>query len=186
MARLPYGDLDALSPEVRAQVKLFGDSNIDRMLAHADAVVGPVLETRFVMLAESALDPRLREMVILLIAHHCHCAYEAAQHEGLVQKVGLTQAQQDALAAERLTDPVFTDAERAVLDLVAAALANQGDVSDQVFDRAYRYLDDRAVVELMIVVALYSGLAILLNTLQVDIETATRTRVAAADHRRAV
>ncbi|MEU7219051.1 carboxymuconolactone decarboxylase family protein [Nocardia iowensis] len=178
MARLPYGNLDALPPEVRAQVELFGDLNIDRMLAHACTVIGPLHETTRSILAESTLDPRLRELVILLVAHRRHCAYEAVQHEVSARAVGVTQAQLDALGANELTDRVFTDADRAVLALVDAALIGQGDVPDDVFDGAHHHLDDRGTVELMILVALYSGVAILLNSLRVDIDATARMRFA--------
>ncbi|MCM6778243.1 carboxymuconolactone decarboxylase family protein [Nocardia sp. CDC159] len=178
MARVPYGDLEALAPEVRAQVRMFGDLNIDRMLAQARTVVGPLHETTRSILAESTLDPRLRELVILLVAHSGRCAYEAVQHEVSARAVGVTQAQLDALEADDPSAAVFTDAEKAVLRLVAAALHDSADVPEETFDRAHDHLGDRGTVELMILVALYSGMAILLNTLQVDIDATARMRFA--------
>ncbi|WP_378741040.1 carboxymuconolactone decarboxylase family protein [Nocardia brasiliensis] len=178
MVRLPYGDLDALPPDVRARVNELGDLNISRMIAHCPGVVGPFHALARANLADTTLDARLREMVILLIGHRRGCEYIAVQHEIPARTVGVSRAQLDALTAQEFGDAVFTDADRAVFALVAAALAGNGDVPDDVFDRAHHHLDDRGMVELMIIVGWYSCTAILLNTLQVDLDATARMRFA--------
>jgi hypothetical protein len=68
MARLPYRDPRAASPEVREALDALPPLNIFRMLAHADSAFIPYLGFAGALLAQLELDSKLRELAILLVA----------------------------------------------------------------------------------------------------------------------
>lgn len=177
MARLPYKDLDDLPSSVRLQIMEFGELNVDRMLAHATTVIGPWHETFHSILAASSISSTQRELVILRIAHLYQCEYELVQHEVSGRTVGLTREEMDAVADDEMTSEVLSDADRTVLQLVTEVLT-QHETTDDTFGAVHHYLGTRGTVELMILIGLYSGLALLLNTLQVDVDLTARMRFA--------
>lgn len=177
MARLPYANLEELPPLVRENVREFGDLNVDRMLAHAPAVLGPWHETFRAVLAGSVLTSARRELVILRVAHVLNCEYELVQHEVSARAVGLADAE---IAAAKSADPapeVLTAPDRAVLRLVTAMVERRV-VPDEVVADVRAELGERGTVELTVLVALYSGLALLLNALEVEVDATARMRFA--------
>ncbi|WP_169979552.1 MULTISPECIES: carboxymuconolactone decarboxylase family protein [unclassified Microbispora] len=108
----------------------------------------------------SVLEPRLRELAILVTAVEWRCENEWLAHEPLARKAGLSE---EAVAGVR--DGAFASqdaAERAVHD-VAVCLHRDRDIPDDVYERASRVLGDRGMVELISTVGFYTMIAMLLN-----------------------
>ncbi|MEQ9124106.1 MAG: carboxymuconolactone decarboxylase family protein, partial [Alphaproteobacteria bacterium] len=107
MARIPYPDLDALDPEVGAFMRRIDPMiNVFHMMAHAETAVRPFMRLGNALLFKGALDPVLREIVILRVGHVTGTTYEVHQHRIVGRGCGMTEAQIDAVA-EGAAAPVF-------------------------------------------------------------------------------
>jgi AhpD family alkylhydroperoxidase len=62
------------------------------MFAHAPAVGAATLPLVSALLTETALDPTLRELVILRAAQRCDCRYAWVQHVTIACGVGVEEA----------------------------------------------------------------------------------------------
>lgn len=171
MARIPYPDPALLSEAARTYIERSGGLNIVRMLSHASAAVfeGFNALSGGIML-RSALDPALRETAILRVGHLSKAAYEIYHHEALGREVGLSQAQLDAIARGG-ADPALTPAQQALLaftdDVVLRVKA-----SDENLAAVRAFLDETALVDLLMTIGCYMMVARLLETTGVDIDPA--------------
>jgi alkylhydroperoxidase family enzyme len=67
----------------------------------------------------------------------------------------------------------FNDVELAVLHLTTELLTRRH-VSAEVFDHVHQVLGSEATVEVLMVINRYSGLALMLNALEVDLDESAR------------
>jgi alkylhydroperoxidase family enzyme len=81
MARLPLVREQDMTAEQRAQFERF-PSNLTRALLLAVPRLAQALPATANALRDAGLDPKLREGVILRVAHLCGSAYERMQHLG--------------------------------------------------------------------------------------------------------
>ncbi len=72
----------------------------------------------------------------------------------------MSQAQIKDLAKETVSATLWTEAERAVIDLIDT-LVKRLEVSDEVFAAAKAHLDDAELLEITHLVGLYTGVAML-------------------------
>jgi alkylhydroperoxidase family enzyme len=93
MARLPYTDPQTRSADVRGALDTLPALNIFAMLAHADTAFVPYLTFGGVLLTQLELDPKLRELAILLVAAHTGAEYEWIQHVGISRTIGIDDEQ---------------------------------------------------------------------------------------------
>jgi 4-carboxymuconolactone decarboxylase len=134
-----------------------------RMLAHAETAFRPWLAFGGALLGRLQLDPALREMAILRVAAIAGCDYELVQHEPIAAGVGVRADQVAALAAGRAGGPEFNQGETLVLRFVGEVIENEGGAAELV-EEIEEALSARGVVELLLVISQYHGLALLLNT----------------------
>ncbi|MEZ0075338.1 carboxymuconolactone decarboxylase family protein [Planotetraspora sp. GP83] len=168
MARVPYPET---SEELAAAFPPGNLLNVTRMLAHAQGVWASYAKTGGLLATTTLLPARLRELVILRIAHLQVCSYELAQHEPLARRYGVTEEELAALRVDgELDDGGFDETEHAALELVTEMILEK-DAADRTFDRAHAVLGDRGTVELLLLAGQYAGLALFLNTLRVDVDT---------------
>ncbi|MCG8544336.1 MAG: carboxymuconolactone decarboxylase family protein, partial [Alphaproteobacteria bacterium] len=115
MARIPYPDLDALPDDVRSFVdRIHPMLNVYRMLPHAETSVYGFMKFGNALLFKAALDPVLRELVILRVGYLSGSDYEVHQHLRVAAHVGVSDEKIEAVAATPGA-AVFSDLERAVL-----------------------------------------------------------------------
>jgi AhpD family alkylhydroperoxidase len=156
------------SPPVReALAALPPGLGVFRMVAHAETAFRPWLALGGALLGRLELDPSLREIVILRVAAIADCDYELVQHEAIATGVGVRSDQVAALAAGGSAGEEFDAREALVLRFVDVVLDNRGAVTELVAE-VEEALSAREVVELLLVVAHYHGLALLLNATGVE------------------
>jgi AhpD family alkylhydroperoxidase len=159
---------DQASPPVReALAALPPGLGVFRMLAHAETAFRPWLALGGALLGSLQLDPVLRELAILRVAAIAGCDYELVQHEAIAAGVGVRPDQVVALAAGRSAGDEFDVRETLVLRFVGEAIDNEGTATTSVAE-VEEALSAREVVELLLVIAHYHGLALLLNTTGVE------------------
>ena len=137
------------------------------MLYHP-ALVGPWLAYNQVLLSDPALGHRARELMVLRVAWRTRSRYEWVQHVQLAPRFGVGREDIEAVAGG--TDAAaWTPLER---DLVAAVdqLIDRFRVDDETWARLAEHLDERQLVEVAFVVGTYTCLAMLFNSLGLEIE----------------
>jgi alkylhydroperoxidase family enzyme len=175
MALLPYVDPARAQPQVREVLSTLPDLNLFRMIAHAPTVLRPWVDLGGALLTRLEVDPVLRELVILQVAQSTGSEYERTHHEGVAEGVGAGSDQIELLArtpAERSAsamEDAFTPVQRAAVDLaeevVRTGRAGQARVSD-----LRRHLSDRAIIELLLVIGYYTSVAMLTETVRLDLD----------------
>ena len=168
MARLPYPDLKDLSPENRDLMASLPPLNVFRMMSGAGASFAPFMQFISAYLNEGALDPELRELVILRVGHLCGSAYEVHQHERVSRTLGMSVPRIQAVKGNLPSD-LFSDAENAAL-LFSDEQVAQVKVSDSTFAATHTHLTDPQIVELTLIVGTYLMVCRFLETLEIELE----------------
>jgi alkylhydroperoxidase family enzyme len=117
------------------------------------------------LLYGSTLPPRIRELVILRVAHRRGCTYEWTHHVDMGKKVGLTDAD---IAAAR-SGNADNDFDRALFCAVDE-LDEKSNISDQTWAALSERLDERQRMDLVFTTGNYIALAMALNTFGVEVE----------------
>jgi alkylhydroperoxidase family enzyme len=117
------------------------------------------------LLYGSTLPPRIREQVILRVAHRRGCAYEWSHHVDIGKDVGLSDADVEAVQSGNPSD----EFDRAVLAAVDE-LDEKTNLSDQTWTALGDRLDERQRMDLIFTTGGYIALAMALNTFGVEVE----------------
>jgi 4-carboxymuconolactone decarboxylase len=110
---------------------------------------------------DSAIDPRLREVIILLTARRWRQDYEWVTHEPLARAAGVAPATIDAIAASDVP-PALDAGEALVFDLCAVLFADAR-VDDALYARAVAVLGEQGLIDVICAVGYYSTLALIMN-----------------------
>jgi 4-carboxymuconolactone decarboxylase len=117
------------------------------------------------LLYGSTLPPRIREQVILRVAHRRGCAYEWTHHVDMGKEVGLTDADIEAARSGDAAD----DFDRTLFCAVDE-LDEKSNISDQTWAALSERLDERQRMDLVFTTGNYIALAMALNTFGVEVE----------------
>jgi alkylhydroperoxidase family enzyme len=172
MARLPYPDIGR--PEIAPLVERIKRErggrmlNLYRMLLHSPPMAEGWLALFTAVRQKGVLGGRHRELAIMRIAVINGAQYEFMAHVPFALKEGLTQAQLDGLAADRVPEGL-TEADRAVL-AYADAMTRAVRVPDDVFARVRAQFCERELVELTVTIAGYNCVSRFLEAIAVDHE----------------
>lgn len=169
MARVPYVDADDLDPEYRdLVVSSLQDKpvNVYAALANNPEVLAGWRAFLSPLWAESGLDDRQRELVILLAAGESDSRYEWHQHVRIGRDAGVDDAEMAAIHDGDFTG--FDGDERLLLRYAHAAMRR--DVDDALHDEFVDAFDESTVVAVASIANGYAALAGVLDALGVDIE----------------
>jgi AhpD family alkylhydroperoxidase len=143
--------------------------NIYRMLLNSPPLAESWFNHSNAVRWRTALDGRLREIIIIRLGHLTRCEYVLRQHvPSLALADGLTREECDALADWQATK-FFDERERAAL-AYADTMSRDIAVPDPVFAAVKRHFDDRQIVELTVLVGTYNMNARVLRALELDLE----------------
>jgi 4-carboxymuconolactone decarboxylase len=117
------------------------------------------------LLYGSTLPPRVRELVILRVAHRRGCGYEWTHHVNMAKKVGLADADVEAAQRGQSTDAFDSAVLRAVDEL-----DEKSNLSDQTWAALSERLDEQQRMDLVFTTGNYIALALALNTFGVEVE----------------
>ena len=176
MSRIPLANLDQQPESIRQWAARRGNLNVFRLLMNAPKVFGGWTDMVDELFASPTFDARMREVIILRVAHLQASPYELGQHVPLARTVGLTDQQIDAiLDAGDLDGAGFDRAERVALDVVTE-LCGTHRLTDDAFAAAHGVFGDEALTELLMIISCYYGLALVLNAADLDVDVAARFR----------
>jgi 4-carboxymuconolactone decarboxylase len=117
---------------------------------------------------ESSLDPRLRELSLLIAARHWDAQYSWNAHVGKAADLGVSLDSLTALAEHR--EPHFTGKDEDIVYRFSSEILGDHFVSDATFAEALAELGEQGVVDLIGSLGNFSMLAMLLNACQVDLQ----------------
>jgi len=143
--------------------------NVYKLLLHAPALAETWLDHVGAVRWKTGLSGRLRELLVIRIAHVNGIAYVLNQHvPALAVAEGVNVAECDALADWRKAD-AFNAAERAAL-AYADAMVLQTAVPDDIFADLKQHYDDRAIVEISVLIGTYLMHNRVMGALRIDLE----------------
>ena len=170
MARLPYVDPMTASADVQRGLQAVPDLNIFKLVAQAEDVFIDFLRYGGSLLGATSVDPLLRELAILRVAALTPGAeYEWVQHEPIARDAGANDAHVHA-ARTGECDGVSGD-DRLVLAFTEQ-LVRDASPDDETFAAMAQRFSPREIVELVLVIGQYMGLARLMATAQIDLDPA--------------
>jgi AhpD family alkylhydroperoxidase len=121
------------------------------------------------LLLSKTICPRVRELIILRVAHVTGCEYEWFQHERLALGQGVNEDEIAALR-EPLTDYDWDPGERPALAAVDELHATSR-VGDETWARLAGIHGEKALIEILMLIGQYTGLAYALNAMNVRPES---------------
>jgi 4-carboxymuconolactone decarboxylase len=125
--------------------------------------------------ASPTFSARMREVIVLRVAHLQGSPYELAQHVPLGRAAGLTEQQLDAIATDDLDAAGFSTGEHMALDVVTEVCTTHH-LRAESFAAARAVFGDAALTELLMIVSCYYGLALVLNAADLEIDPTARLR----------
>lgn len=137
------------------------------VIAHAESAFDPWLRYSNTLLRRLELDPLLRELAILKVAHLSGSEYEWVQHVPIAESFGASPEQIEAIEAGDDQRAGSDQVQQAVLsfsrEVILDGAASEGAVEDLL-----GRLGERQVVELLLVIGNYMGLARLIATVGLE------------------
>jgi alkylhydroperoxidase family enzyme len=146
--------------------------NLYGVLANQPPALAAFLEMSRYVRSGSTLGPDLRELVILATAHELGQPYEVAHHTEIAMNVGVDSSKVAALMPGGSLD-AFTPAERCAVEFARQA-AHTRSCDDATFRRLQSLFSAEQIVDLVVTTAWYHLCAVILGSLDVELEAGTR------------
>lgn len=168
MARLPYLDLENLPPE--HQDLLARRANIYRALAHSPNGLRAFSTLGGFIRFKSKLDPRLRELAILMVGYLARAPYEWSHHIEIGKKFGVSDGDIRALMVEADGRPSGLEPLAKAVLQAAREMTEKLAISDATFVALQSGLDNECIVDLSLTIGFYNGVVRVLASLDIDVE----------------
>jgi alkylhydroperoxidase family enzyme len=176
MPRIPYvekeaatGDVKKLYDSFEEQFRVRGIPNVVKALANSPGLATRVFPLANYFMTQSSLEPRLRELAVLILMKRLDCEYGFVRHIEIAERVGLSRAQIDAVGSYN-TSPLFTDNDKLILRY-AEELTTKARVDDKLFSQVEKLIGRQNILELTAATAFWNMMARNLNALQVGLES---------------
>ncbi len=172
MARIRMVDTDTVDPELKDvfdQMKQRGTVlNVWRMMAWSPALAKVWSPCSRGLRTELSVSRRLRELLIVQIAHRHASRYEYGHHAHMALAEGVTPAQLAALP--RWRDSALFDAEESVVLQLADDLTHASGASAATMKGLLERFGEKHLMELLATGAFYCAVARIVNSLDCELE----------------
>lgn|ERR1035437_474869 len=173
MARISLLSQESASPEFQETFRQITDRggrvlNLFKTMAHSPQVGFRFFRLGNAILFKGVVPPNLRELAILRVGHLNRAIYEWTQHVPIALRVGVRQAQIDALQDWEYSIE-FNDIEKSILRYTDEETLNIR-VKEETFAAVRAILSEEGVVELTTAIGYYGMVCRILETLQVELE----------------
>ena len=145
-----------------------GENNIFATLARHKDLFKAWLPFGGFLLGAGVLGARERELLILRTGYNCGSDYEWGQHVRIAQAIGIDDAEIARVAQGPDADG-FSDSDSALLR-AADELHAHSKIAAATWATLSAHYDDRALIEITIVVGHYHLVAFALNSLEVELD----------------
>jgi alkylhydroperoxidase family enzyme len=176
MPRVNYIEKAAATPEMQKLYEGFETQfgiaevpNVVKALANSPGLATKVFPLANYFMNQSALDPRIRELAVLMLMKRCNCEYGFVRHIDIAKRCGLSQEQIDDVGNYK-TSSRFTSDDKVILRY-AEELTQNARVDDELFAAAEKVVGKKQnVIDLTGAIAFWNMMARNLNALQVTLE----------------
>jgi alkylhydroperoxidase family enzyme len=175
MPRIPYVQKESATEKVKElydnfekQFNMRSVPNVVKALSNSPGLATRVFPLANYFMAESSLNPRLRELAVLILMKRLDCEYGFVRHIEIAERVGLTRAQIDNVGSYQ-TSPLFSKEDKLILRY-ADELTTKARVDDQLFQQVQDLIGQKDILELTAATAFWNMMARNLNALQVGLE----------------
>jgi len=174
MPRVDYVEKANAAPEVQKIYEGFESQfgiavpNVVKALSNSPGLASKVFPLANYFMNQSKLNPRVRELAVLMLMKQCNCEYGFVRHIDIAKKCGLSQEQIDNVVNYQ-TSPLFTADDKVILRY-AEELTTNARVDDDLYARAEKIVGKDHIVDLTGAVAFWNMMARNLNALQVTLE----------------
>jgi alkylhydroperoxidase family enzyme len=156
------------APQAESVRDLLGDVlNVHRVMAHHPELLAAWAPLRRHITAASSLSPRLRELVILRLAHRMGVAYEWDHH---VRRALAAKMAPEEIEAVRLGPNDHWPEAESVLLTAVDELHDQLNITDSTWAALTRLFTTDQILDLLVTVGTYTTLAMVINTTGVEVE----------------
>lgn len=176
MPRIPYVEKEAVTGELKKlydsfeeQFRVRGIPNVVKALANSPGLATRVFPLANYFMTQSSLDPRLRELAVLILMKRLDCEYGFVRHIEIAERVGLSRAEIDAIGSYA-SSPLFSDNDKLILRY-AEELTTKARVDDNLFSQVEKLIGRQNILELTAATAFWNMMARNLNALQVGLES---------------
>jgi alkylhydroperoxidase family enzyme len=145
-----------------------GDNNIFTTMARHKQLFQAWLPFGGFLLRAGLLPPRERELLILRTGHNCASPYEWGQHLRISEALGIDRETIMRVAAGPEADG--WSAQDAQLLRAADELHAQSKISDETWAALREHYDERAMIEIAVLVGHYHLVAFTLNSVEVELD----------------
>ena len=134
--------------------------NIFKVFGHTPELGTCFTDSVMAMLKDAELDWKTKELLILKATHRNDCQYCVVQHEAVSQRLGVTKQQIAALDGDAYqSSDLFTDGEKALLDLTVQIGIDANRVSADTWDRVKAHYTEPQIVEAVYVITQYIAIS---------------------------
>jgi len=174
MPRVAYVEKATAAPEVQKIYEGFESQfgmavpNVVKALSNSPGLASKVFPLANYFMNQSKLDPRVRELAVLMLMKRCNCEYGFVRHIDIAKKCGLSQEQIDNVGNYQ-SSPLFTADDKVILGY-AEELTTHARVDDDLYARAEKLVGKDHIVDLTGAIAFWNMMARNLNALQVTLE----------------
>jgi 4-carboxymuconolactone decarboxylase len=174
MSRIPLASIENQPAPILQWMERRGNLNVFRLLANAPSVFAGWTQMVDELFASPTFSLRMREVIILRVAHLQDSRYELGQHVGIAKGAGLTEQEINAILDTGDLDAAgFSSTERTALNVVTELCTTRRLRGDS-FATAQEVFGDEALTELLMLVSCYYGLALVLNAADLDVDPLAR------------
>jgi 4-carboxymuconolactone decarboxylase len=117
---------------------------------------------------DSALEPELSELAILVCARHWNSHHEWTAHKSIALEAGLDPQTITDIAA-RKSEPHLRSQRERIVYRVAHSLLAQGLLDDALYDEGMAVLGECGMVDLVAILGYYSMVALTLNAFRIGL-----------------
>jgi alkylhydroperoxidase family enzyme len=142
--------------------------NVVKALSNSPGLASKVFPLANYFMNQSKLDPRVRELAVLMLMTRCNCEYGFVRHIEIAKKCGLSQEQIDNVGNYQ-SSSLFTADDKVILRY-AEELTTNARVDDDLYARAEKLVGKDHIVDLTGAIAFWNMMARNLNALQVTLE----------------
>ncbi len=175
MPRIPYIEKETATGKVKELydtfVQQFGMQNVPNVvkaLSNSPGLATKVFPLADYFMHESTLDPRQRELAVLILMKRLDCTYGFGRHIPIGEQVGLSREQIDNIGSYQ-DSPLFGDDDKLILRY-ADELTLKAKVDDGLFQQVTNLIGQANVLELTAATSFWNMMGRNLNALQIELE----------------
>ena len=172
-----YVERDQANPETlafydKAEERFQALLNIFKVFGHQPEYGAAFTDMIMVILKDGVIDWKTKELLILKATQRNECKYCVVQHERVSNMLGIEDAKIAALDGDTYkTSALFTDGEKALLDLTVQIGEDANRVPAELWDRLHAHWTEPQIVDAVFVITIYIAVSKFGDALGVELES---------------